>query len=176
MDSERRSGSDRRKQTGINMRTFVGNGARMTIRRQEDKDHIFFVDQYSPILFVTIVAILFLCVIDAILTLYLLNHGAYETNRLMSHLLNFDHYTFFVFKYGLTIIATFCLLMFRCDVIACGAICTLVCNVDLPAAWLLCDEPSFAFHSYCQNAYGLDFATENRPIGHLANVYYKVYP
>jgi len=59
---------------------------------------------------------------------------------------------------------------------ASNAICTLVCNVDLPAAWLLYDESSFAFLSYCQNAYGLDFAIENRPIGHLSNVKYKVYP
>jgi hypothetical protein len=46
----------------------------------------------------------------------------------------------------------------------------------LPAAWLLCDESSFAFHGYCQNAYGFDIATENRPISHLATVIYKVYP
>jgi len=41
---------------------------------------------------------------------------------------------------------------------------------------LLYDEFSFAFHGYCQTAYGLDSAIENRPIGHLANVKYKVYP
>ena len=99
------------------MLTFVGNGARMTIRRQEDKDHIFFVDQYSPILFVTIVAILFLCVIDAILTLYLLSHGAYETNPLMAYLLNFGPYTFFVSKYALTMFGIFSLLIFRSVVI-----------------------------------------------------------
>jgi hypothetical protein len=59
---------------------------------------------------------------------------------------------------------------------ASNAICTLVCNVDLPAAWLLYDEFSFAFHGYCKTAYGLDSAIENRPIGHLANVKYKVNP
>jgi hypothetical protein len=113
MDSERRSGFDRRKHAGLNMRTFVGNGARVTIRRQEDKDRIFFVDQYSPVLFATIVAILFLCVIDAILTLCLLNHGAYEINPLMSYLLKIGPYAFLVFKYVLTMIATVCLLIFR---------------------------------------------------------------
>jgi hypothetical protein len=82
MDSERRSGIDRRKLTGLNMLTFVGNGARITIRRQGDKGHIFFVDQYSTVLFLTIVGILFLCVIDALLTLFLLNHGAYEKTPL----------------------------------------------------------------------------------------------
>ena len=59
MDSYNRSGTDRRKQTGINMRMFAGKGARRSIRRQEDQGRIFFVDQYSPVLFVAIVGILF---------------------------------------------------------------------------------------------------------------------
>ena len=113
VDAERRSGIDRRKQIGFNMRTFVGNGARATIRRQEDRERIFFVDQYGPVLFATIVAIFFLCVIDAILTLHLLNHGAYEINPLMSYLLNIGPYAFFLFKYLLTMIGTVCLLVFR---------------------------------------------------------------
>jgi hypothetical protein len=66
MESDKRSGADRRKQTGINVRILVGNGARTTIRRQEDQGRIFLVDQYSPILFMPIVGILFLCVIDAL--------------------------------------------------------------------------------------------------------------
>ena len=117
MDSYKRSGTDRRKQTGINMRMLAGTGARRSIRRQEDRNRIFFVDQYGPLLFLTIVAILFLCVIDAILTLYLLNHGAYETNSLMAYLLNIGPYAFFVSKYAMTFFATFCLLMFRCVVV-----------------------------------------------------------
>jgi hypothetical protein len=98
---------------GFNLRTFAGNGARITIRRQEDQDRIFFVDQYGPVLFATIVAIFFLCVIDAILTLYLLNPGTYEINPLMSYLLKIGPYAFFGFKYLLTMIATVCLLVFR---------------------------------------------------------------
>ena len=112
-NSDKRSGIDRRKHNGISVRIFVGNGNRTTIRRQEDTDRIFFVDQYGPVLFVTIVGILFLCVIDALLTLFLLNNGAYETNPILAFLLNIGPYAFFIFKYGLTIIATFCLLMFR---------------------------------------------------------------
>ncbi len=113
MDNSRRSGNDRRKQTGISMRMIVGNGNRMIIRRQEDRGRIFLVDQYSPVLFVTIVCILFLCVIDALLTLFLLNHGAYETNAIMAYLLSIGPYAFFVPKFVLTIIATICLFMFR---------------------------------------------------------------
>jgi hypothetical protein len=117
MDNSRRSGIDRRKQTGINVRLLVGNGNRMNIRRQEDQGPIFLVDQYSPILFVTIVGILFLCVIDAILTLFLLNHGAYETNLIMAYLLNIGPYAFFGTKFVLTIVATICLFMFRAVVV-----------------------------------------------------------
>jgi hypothetical protein len=117
VDTDRRSGFDRRQQTGINVRLLVGNGSRTVIRREEDRGHIFLVDQYGPVLFLTIVAILFLCVIDAILALYLMNHGAYETTPLMALLLNQGPWAFFIFKYGLTIIATFCLLMFRCVVV-----------------------------------------------------------
>jgi hypothetical protein len=64
-----------------------------------------------------IVGILFLCVIDALLTLYLLNHGAYEANPLMAYLLNIGPYAFFVPKYAITIIGTFGLFMFRAVVI-----------------------------------------------------------
>ena len=98
------------------MRMLVGDGNRRMIRRQEDQGRIFFVDQYSPVLFMAIVGILFLCVIDAILTLFLLSHGAYETNPLMAYLLNIGPYAFFIPKYVLTLIATWGLFMFR-DVI-----------------------------------------------------------
>jgi len=70
-----------------------------------------------PILFLAIVSILFLCVIDAILTLFLQNHGAYEINPIMAYLLNYGPYVFFVSKYILTIVATLGLFVFRCVVI-----------------------------------------------------------
>ena len=113
MDSERRSGYDRRQQTSVNLRLFKGNDKRRNIRRLEDRDRIFIADQYSPILFATICAILFLCVIDALLTLYLLNHEAYEINPIMEYLIKIGPYTFFLFKYALTCIATFGLFLFR---------------------------------------------------------------
>jgi hypothetical protein len=113
MDNSRRSGNDRRKQTGITVRMLAGDGNRRNIRRHEDQGRIFLVDHYSPVLFVTIVGILFLCVIDAILTLFLLNHGAHEANPIMAYLLSLGSYAFFVPKFVLTIIATICLFMFR---------------------------------------------------------------
>jgi hypothetical protein len=113
VDRNRRSGFDRRKQTGVNVRTIIGNGSRTTVRRQEGGCHLFLVDQYSTSLFVPIVSILFLSAIDALFTMYLLNHGAYETNPLMAYLLNVGPYAFFVSKYLITIFGVFCLLMSR---------------------------------------------------------------
>jgi hypothetical protein len=116
-NSNRRSGFDRRKQTGINIRSIFAGGNRSLIRRKGDQGRIFFVDQYSPVLFVAIVGILFLSVIDALLTLFLLNHGASEANPLMAYLLNIGPYAFFIPKYVMTIFATFGLFMFRAVVV-----------------------------------------------------------
>jgi hypothetical protein len=113
IDLSNRSGKDRRAKSGFNIRSLLFGGRREKIRRQEDTIRIFYVDQYSPKLFAVIVAILFLSVIDALLTLSLLNLGAYETNPVMSFFLQFGPYTFFVSKYLLTIIPVIFLLMCR---------------------------------------------------------------
>ena len=108
-----RSGKDRRTKSGFNISSLLFGGKRETIRRKEDTKRIFYVDHYSSGLFFIIVSILFLSVIDALLTLSLLNHGAYETNPVMAYFLKFGPYTFFISKYLLTIIALICLLMCR---------------------------------------------------------------
>ena len=112
-DTDRRSGNDRRKQTGINLRSMMGNGKRRLIRRLEDRNKIFLVDHYSPKLFAAIIAIIFLSVIDALLTLYLINHGAHELNPVMAYYIDVGPYTFFTLKFALTIIGAITLLIFR---------------------------------------------------------------
>jgi hypothetical protein len=112
-----RSGKDRRNRSGFTIRSLLFGGNRKKIRRQADTRRIFYVDQYSPGLFFTIVSILLLCVIDAFLTLFLLNHGAYETNPVMAFFLKFGPLTFFTSKYLLTIIPVICLLMLRNNVV-----------------------------------------------------------
>ena len=108
-----RSGKDRRTKSGFNIRSLLFGGKRENIRRQEDKRRIFYVDHYSSGLFFIIVVILFLSVIDSLLTLSLLNHGAYETNPVMAFFLKFGPYPFFASKYLLTILPVICLLMYR---------------------------------------------------------------
>ena len=108
-----RSGKDRRTKSGFNIRSLLFGGKREKIRRQADIRRIFYVDQFSPGLFVIIVFILFLGVLDALLTLSLLNRGAYEVNPIMKYFLQFGPYTFFIFKYFLTIAPLICFLIFR---------------------------------------------------------------
>ena len=103
-----RSGKDRRTKSGFNIRSFLFGGKREKIRRQEDTRRIFYVDQFSPGLFFTIVSILFLCVLDALLTLFLLHHGAYEISPVMAFFLKFGPFIFFTSKYLLTIIPVIC--------------------------------------------------------------------
>jgi hypothetical protein len=108
-----RSGKDRRTKSGFNIRSLLSGGRRKKVRRQEDTRRIFYVDNYSPGLFYVVTTIVFLCALDALLTLHLLHHDAYEMNPFMAFFLKFGPYTFFTCKYLLTIISVMVLLMFR---------------------------------------------------------------
>ena len=61
--------------TGSLFDRCCGGGRRGKIRRREDRRKWSYVDRYQQSLFGVIVIILFLSVIDAILTLVLINHG-----------------------------------------------------------------------------------------------------
>ena len=111
--TNKRSGKDRRTRSGFTIKSLFCGGKREIIRREADTSKIFYVDRYSPGLFFVIVSILFLCVIDALLTLRLWNHGAYEINPVMAYFLKFGPYTFFISKYLMAIIPAIFLLMFR---------------------------------------------------------------
>ena len=108
-----RSGKDRRTKSGFNIRSLLFGGKREKIRRQEDTSRIFYVDRFSPVLFFTIVSILFLCVLDALLALFLLGQGTYEISPVMAYFLKFGPFVFFISKYIMTITALICFLMFR---------------------------------------------------------------
>jgi len=70
-------------------------------------------DRYQQSLFGVVVLILFLSVIDAILTLFLINHGAIEINPIMAFYLGVGPYTFLFVKYALTSVGLILLLLFR---------------------------------------------------------------
>jgi hypothetical protein len=112
-DNDRRSGNDRRGQAGLNIRILLGNGQRRIIRRMEDQTRYFFVDQYNPRFFLSILAITLLSVIDGFLTLSLINHGAYETNPFMAFCLKAGPIAFIAVKYALTSFGVLILFIFR---------------------------------------------------------------
>jgi hypothetical protein len=108
---ERRSLKDRRNPKRFKIKTLFVYGQRKTIRRQDDRYKIYYLDRYSTTLFAFIVSILILSVIDALLTLYLVDHGAVELNPLMAFYLNSDPLIFMSIKYLLTSASVFILLM-----------------------------------------------------------------
>ena len=100
-----RRGEDRRQRRFPPLRRLLLGGRRRAVRRREDQRRIVLLDRYSPKLFAAIVGILFLSVMDALLTLYLIEHGSSELNPVMGYFLQHGPLTFTVVKYLLTSVA-----------------------------------------------------------------------
>ena len=99
---ERRSGYDRRyRQLGILSKYWL-TGKRAAVRREEDKQRAYRIDRHSPKTLAVILLIVILSVIDAILTLNLVDRGATELNPIMDYYLGHGPLTFFWVKYMLT--------------------------------------------------------------------------
>jgi len=110
---ERRSGVDRRGTNGPKLRSLLLGGRREEIRRRTDRQKWAYVDRYQQSLFGVIVIILFLSVVDAILTLLLIHHGAMEINPIMAFYLGLGPYPFLFVKYALTSAGLVVLVLFR---------------------------------------------------------------
>jgi len=108
---DRRSGIDRRKTTRPSIRFLCRSGKREAVRRREERKIIFLADRYSQSLFTTILLILFFSVLDALLTLFLIDHNATELNPIMAYYLDVGPYAFFSVKYLLTSVAVIFLLL-----------------------------------------------------------------
>ena len=110
---EKRSGEDRRIHQFPKWRYLLFSGRRAKARRQEDKHRTFYFDRYSSNLFAAIVAILLLSVLDALLTLYLIDNGSSEVNPVMSYFIKYGPFVFMGAKYLLTCMGVIILLLFR---------------------------------------------------------------
>ena len=97
-----RLGVDRRRKTIPPLRYLVAGGRRRGVRRAEDKQRIIILDRYSPRILAAIVGILCLSLLDAVLTLCLIDHGASETNPVMAFFLEQGSLIFTSVKYLLT--------------------------------------------------------------------------
>ena len=99
---ERRSGHDRRhRQLGI-LSKYWFTGRRAGGRREEDKQRAYRIDRHSSRTLAVILLIVILSVIDAILTLHLIDRGATELNPIMDYYLGHGPLAFFWVKYMLT--------------------------------------------------------------------------
>ena len=163
-DYERRTEQDRRTKSGFSLRSLFLGGSRKKIRRQGDKKRIFYLDHYSSGLFFIIVSILFLCAIDALLTLFLLARGAYEINPLMAYALKFGPYAFFGFKYLLTILPVVFLLIFRNVVIRMLKISTRTVLYFMAVFYLV--VVVYELYMVHTLAWGLEFRLPPRVLSH----------
>ena len=112
-DRERRSGSDRRQNIRTGFRYFLIDGRRESARREEDKTRFFFFDRYNQRIFATISLILLLSIIDALLTLILIERGSSELNPVMAYFLEYGPLPFIIAKYLLTSFGVVVLLIFK---------------------------------------------------------------
>ena len=110
---EKRSGKDRRTRRFPKLKDLLFAGRRSRARREEDLHGTFYFDRYSSRIFAAIVLILLLSVLDALLTLYLLNNGSTELNPVMSYFLQYGPFVFMGAKYFLTCMGVVILLLFR---------------------------------------------------------------
>lgn len=102
---ERRSDHNRRQKHIRFYERFFFKGKRRTLRRSEDCKQIPHFDQYHPTLLILTLTVLGLSLLDAVLTLALLQRGAVELNPVMRYYLNHGPGTFVIVKYGLTAFA-----------------------------------------------------------------------
>ena len=111
--AEKRSGKDRRTHRFPKLKYLLFSGRRAKARRQEDLHRTFYFDRYSSNIFAAIVAILLLSVLDALLTLHLIDNGSTELNPVMSYFLKYGPFVFMGAKYILTCAGVIILLLFR---------------------------------------------------------------
>jgi Domain of unknown function (DUF5658) len=108
--SERRLGPDRRSHSWrtVTYCGLHGRGRRHQARRQ---DHSYYLDRYDYSLVMVGLLVMLLSCVDALLTLFLLDKGAYEVNFLMARLLDIGVRPFILAKVVITAAGVLFLLM-----------------------------------------------------------------
>jgi hypothetical protein len=111
-DVDRRARSDRRETPTGPCSALPPAGRRMLARRAGEHRLPYFVDRFSPRVFVIVMLFVLASVADALLTIRLIEAGGVEVNPLMARLLDRGVMTFFIGKYLLTVIGLPVLLIF----------------------------------------------------------------
>ena len=110
---EKRRRIDRRTNNKARLKYLLFNGRRERSRRDEDRGKAYIFDRYNHNLFFAITTILILSILDALLTLVVIQRGATELNPVMAYFLEHGTPTFIVAKYALTSIGVLILLIFK---------------------------------------------------------------
>ncbi len=100
-EKERWDGVDRRKEPTNPFSLASLRGRRRAIR-PEDRNKHYYVDRYDPVSVLVFVLVVALSILDAFITLNLVNNGGRELNPVMEALLTLGTMPFLVGKYLLT--------------------------------------------------------------------------
>lgn len=100
---ERRSGKDQRNKRFGEIVWLFKPGQRRHVRRLEDRRKLQLLDHYPPKLLIVLVLVLLLSIVDALLTLWLIDNGAVELNPVMSYYIELGPDIFMAIKYLITV-------------------------------------------------------------------------
>jgi hypothetical protein len=112
-DADKRLRSDRRRTPTGPWDAFPFAGRRVVARRADEHCRPYFVDRFSSGAFIAIAMLILASLVDAILTIQLIEAGAQEINPIMGRLLEHGILTFLLGKYGLTVVGLPLLLIFK---------------------------------------------------------------
>jgi len=107
-DRERRSSTDRRKQSTPILSRYTFLGRRKSIRRKRDQVKGGYVDRYSSALFAILVLFVGLNILDSFLTMMILDGRGLEANPIVRSVIQLHGDRFWIWKFGLV---SFCLLL-----------------------------------------------------------------
>lgn len=98
---DRRILKDRRKQPTLALSRFAVKGQRGSFRRKEERRRGGYVDRYGSGLFFLIVLIVGLNVIDALLTMMILEDGGWEMNPIVRSVIQVYGDKFWIWKFAI---------------------------------------------------------------------------
>lgn len=110
---ERRSGKDRRSRPTSPLTVSSLAGSRKYYRRKEDRKRYYFVDLYSPLVVTLYLTTLVLSLVDALLTLRLIEAKFGELNPVMDFFLQKGPTPFIIAKWALTSLGLTVLLVLK---------------------------------------------------------------
>jgi hypothetical protein len=112
-DAEKRARPDRRQKPTSPWWAFPPAGRRMRNRRADEHRRPYFVDRFPPAMLIFVLMLSIASMIDAILTIHLLEAGGDEINPFMDRLLEHGILPFLLVKYVLTVGGLPLLLIFK---------------------------------------------------------------